>query len=212
MKQKLLFTLNLVLICAIGLGVSALWFTHRPSRPTITTETSLRSLKAANPANQNRLTSGNWDQLVTEVENLKIKVAEIDTLKNQFSELAGTVPKINTTWTDERGFILRMRIDHGSGFPSCDGIFLRQWKTAGKTGRMSRTLGSMSTSCYVNIDPEWKVVRVGNPCAVNPVVAEQDGLSVRLKYQKWTIDIKGKCSNLSEVTRKFNDWEYSILE
>ena len=104
MKQKLLFTLNLVLICAIGLGVSASRFTHRPPRST-TTETSLRSLKAANPTNQNRLTADNRDQLVTEVENLKNKDTELTQLKTEVENLKTKVVALEaaklTTITDE---------------------------------------------------------------------------------------------------------------
>lgn len=203
MKQKLLFMLNLVLICAMGLGVSASRLTGRPSRPTTTTtETSLRSLKAANPTNQNRLTADNRDQLVTEVENLK----------KQLTELSSTVAKINITWTNERGFILRMTSQYDKYHPSCDGTLLRQWEHSGNSGVFGWGAPRRSTSCYVNIDPEWKVVRVGNPCAVQPVVTRQNGSDGILKYQKWTIDITGKCSNLSEVTRNFSDWEYSISE
>ena len=146
------------------------------------------------------------------MENLKIKVAEIDNFKKQLTELSGTVAKINITWTNERGFILRMRSDYVNDHPSCDGTLLSQWRNAGNSGWFNWGAPRRSTSCYVNIDPEWKVVRVGNPCAVNPVVARQDEGEVSLKYQKWTIDITGKCSNLSEVTRNFQDWDYSISE
>ena len=66
----------------MGLGVSASRFTHRPPRSTTTTETSLRSLKAANPTNQNRLTADNRDQLVTEVENLKKRIVSLENKKS----------------------------------------------------------------------------------------------------------------------------------
>lgn len=105
MKQKLLFTLNLVLICAMGFVVSASRLTNRPSRPTPTTETSLRSLKAANPTNQNRLTADNRDQLVTEVENLKNKDTELTQLKTEVENLKTKVVALEaaklTTITDE---------------------------------------------------------------------------------------------------------------
>lgn len=109
MKQKLLFTLNLVLICAIGLGVSASRLTNRPSRPTMTTETSLRSLKAANSTNQNRLTADNRDQLVTEVENLKNKDTELTQLKTEVEKLTTRIVSLENTKpiltiTDELGW------------------------------------------------------------------------------------------------------------
>ena len=66
--------------------------------------------------NQNRLTADNRDQLVTEVENLK----------KQLTELSSTVAKINITWTNERGFILRMTSQYDKYHPSCDGTLLRQ--------------------------------------------------------------------------------------
>ena len=89
----------------MGLGVSASRLTNRLFRPITTTETSLRSLKAANPVNQNRLTADNRDQLVTEVENLKNKDTELTQLKTEVENLKTKVVALEaaklTTITDE---------------------------------------------------------------------------------------------------------------
>ncbi len=199
MKQKLLFTLNLVLICAIGLGISASRFTHRPPRPTTITETSLRSLKAANPTNQNRLTADNRDQLVTEVENLKNKDTELTQLKTEVEKLKTKVVALEaaklTTITDELWWRILFRKATFST-PNCPG----DWE---RVKEFSRFGVGYSVLCKIKY-PET-VVKIWATCTKDIESIHQDPFRFAITYKVGEIDAEGKC--VKTKTYRFISWE-----
>lgn len=199
MKQKLLFTLNLVLICAIGLGVSASRLTNRPSRPTTTTETSLRSLKAANPTNQNRLTADNRDQLVTEVEKLKNKDTELTQLKTEVEKLKTKVVALEaaklTTITDELWWRILFR-KATFPTPSCPG----EWEPVKKFSRFG--VGN-TTLCKIK-HPET-VVKIWTTCTKDIESIQQDPFVFAITYKVGEIDAEGKCVKTKNY--HFISWE-----
>ena len=199
MKQKLLFTLNLVLICAMGFVVSASRLTNRPSRPTPTTETSLRSLKAANPTNQNRLTADNRDQLVTEVENLKNKDTELTQLKTEVENLKTKVVALEaaklTTITDELWWRILFRTASFST-PNCPG----EWEPVKK---FSSPGFGKSTLCKIK-HPET-VVKIWTTCTKDIESIHQNPAMFAITYKVGEIDAEGKC--VKTKTYRFISWE-----
>lgn len=178
MKQKLLFTLNLVLICAMGLGVSASRFTHRPPRSTTTTETSLRSLKAANPTNQNRLTADNRDQLVTEVENLKKRIVSLENKKSII------------TITDELGWKIWFLWGR-KHTPECP----FGWEEVRSDYTDESFLEGDDYSMLCKIKHPETVVKVWATCTKDIESNWQNGTRFTINYKVGEIDAEGKCVN-----------------